>query len=464
MLKSTKTFFKKTNIIILLGILSLTSILFIQVAWIKKSIAIQHTNIEIHEKEDSLNLKQYSENVHIALNHVLNEITKKNQNSSQNYGAVKQIRTNYFTVDISEELNPYYLETLLKKALYDVQVFQDFQYGIYDCFSDSIIFGHLIKFSAESYSTGKTEYYENDRDENADTLDKEILNWKKDGHYFTVFFPDVEHNIMDVHAVTYSPWFFVVMIIIVIVFYFGYAISIILKQKRLSDVKNDFINNMTHELKTPISTISLSSEMLMKLDFSDDPERLKRYAGIIYKENKRLENQVERVLNVAKLDKQKLFLQKTDLDIHNLIIEAKETFEFNQLEHDGTISIDLKAINNVIPADQVHITNVVYNLLDNAIKYCEKIPEIQIRTFSDKKGINIEIKDNGIGMKKEDVKSIFEKFYRIPTGNLHNVKGFGLGLFYVKMIIEEHGGTVKVKSEIGSGTTFCIWLPEEQSF
>ncbi len=464
MLKSFKTYYKKTNIVILLGILSLASILIIQVAWIKKSIAIQHKNIEIHEKEDSLNLKQFSENTHIALSNVLAEITKHSQHPTDTYGAVKQVRTNYFTVDISEELNPYYLETLLKKALYEVQVFQDFQYGIYDCFSDSIIFGHLIKFSAESYASGKTEYYENDRDENADTLDREILNWKKDGHYFTVFFPDVEHNIMDVHAVSYSPWFFVVTIIIVVVFYFGYAISIIAKQKRLSDIKNDFINNMTHELKTPISTISLSSEMLMKLDFKDDPERLKRYAGIIYKENKRLENQVERVLNVAKLDKQKLILQKTEIDIHKLIIEAKETFEFNQLEHDGTIDLDLKAINSEVLADQVHITNVIYNLLDNAIKYCTNSPIITIRTSTEKKGINIEIEDNGIGMKKEDIRNIFEKFYRIPTGNLHNVKGFGLGLFYVKMIIEEHGGTVKVKSEIGKGTTFCIWLPEEQSF
>ena len=456
MIKPIRTFFKKTNIIILLGILSLASILFIQVAWIKKSIAIQHKNIEIHEKEDSLNLKQFSENTHIALSKVLDEITKHSQHPTDTYGAVKQVRTNYFTVDISEELNPYYLETLLKHALYEEHVLQDFQYGIYDCFSDSIIFGNLIKYSAE-------KHYANSNDSIFEGSSQQ-LRWNNDGHYFTVYFPSVETNIMDVHAVTYSPWFFVVMIIIVVVFYFGYAITIILKQKRLSDVKNDFINNMTHELKTPISTISLSSEMLMKLDFKDDPERLKRYAGIIYKENKRLENQVERVLNVAKLDKQKLILQKTEIDIHKLRIEAKETFELNQLEHDGTIILDFIAINNVILADQVHVTNVIYNLLDNEIKYCTNSPIITIRTRSEKKGINIEIADNGIGMKKEDLKNIFEKFYRIPTGNLHNVKGFGLGLFYVKMIIEEHGGTVKVKSEIGNGTMFCIWLPEEQSF
>ena len=444
-------FYKKINIVILLGILSLGSILLIQVVWIKKSIAIQHTNIAIHEKEDSLNLKQFSEDTHIALSKVLEEITKHNKQPTDTYGAVKQLRTNYFTVDIDEELHPYYLESLLKHALYDEHVMQDFQYGIYDCFTDSIVFGNLIKHTKDNH------YYSSDTLLN---VSSEQLKWKNDGHYFTVYFPNIQANISNVNPESYSPWLFVVAIIIVVLFFFGYTITVIAKQKRLSEVKTDFINNMTHELKTPISTISLSSEMILKSDFSNDPERLKRYAGIIFKENKRLENQVERVLNVAKLDKQKLILQKTNLDLHQLIIEAKETFEFNQLEHEGEITLELNASNSIIFADQVHITNVVYNLLDNAIKYCKNTPEIIIRSTTEKKGISIEFEDNGLGIKKDDIRFIFDKFYRVPTGNLHNVKGFGLGLFYVKMIIEEHGGTIKVKSELGKGTTFYIWLPE----
>lgn len=446
---------KKINIVILLGVLSLTSILLIQVAWIKKSIAIQHKNIEIHEKEDSLNLKQFSENTHIALSKVLEEITKHNDDPTDTYGAVKQVRTNYFSVDISEELNPYYLESLLKHTFYEEHVLQDFQYGIYDCFSDSIVFGKLIKYD-------KDFHYSKTTSDSLTNIPPKMLKWKMDGHYFTVYFPNVETNIMDVHAVTYSPWMFVITIIIVVVLFFGYAISIITKQKRLSEIKNDFINNMTHELKTPISTISLSSEMLINSDFTHDPDRLKRYAGIIYKENKRLENQVERVLNVAKLDKQKLMLQKTKINIEQLILEAKETFEFNQLEHNGTIETTFNAKNPVINADKVHITNVIYNLLDNAIKYCEKTPLIKFRTSNYKNGLLIEIEDNGIGIKKDDLKFVFDKFYRIPTGNLHNVKGFGLGLYYVKLIIEEHDGTVKVKSSLENGTTFTIWLPESQ--
>jgi two-component system phosphate regulon sensor histidine kinase PhoR len=199
--------------------------------------------------------------------------------------------------------------------------------------------------------------------------------------------------------------------------------------------------------------------MLMRSDFSNEPEKLQRYASIIFKENKRLENQVERVLNVAKLDKEELTLKKEPVDVHELLIEAKENFDINQLEQGGSIQLDLQAGNAVIEADPVHVTNVVYNLLDNAVKYCDKKPEIKVRTISDKKGLSLEISDNGIGMKREDLKMIFDKFYRVPTGNLHNVKGFGLGLYYVKLIIDSHRGKIDVKSKQGEGTTFTVFLP-----
>jgi len=256
-----------------------------------------------------------------------------------------------------------------------------------------------------------------------------------------------------------SPWIYVTIIVVLVMIFFGYTITVILRQKRLSEVKTDFINNMTHELKTPISTIGLSSEMLMRSDFSNEPEKLQRYASIIYKENKRLENQVERVLNVAKLDKEELTLKKDAIDVHELLAEAKENFDINQLEQGGSIQLDLQAGTPVIHADPVHVTNVVYNLLDNAVKYCDKKPQITVRTSNDKKGLQIEIADNGMGMKREDLKMIFDKFYRVPTGNLHNVKGFGLGLYYVKLIIDSHGGKIDVKSKPGEGTNFSVFLP-----
>jgi two-component system phosphate regulon sensor histidine kinase PhoR len=199
--------------------------------------------------------------------------------------------------------------------------------------------------------------------------------------------------------------------------------------------------------------------MLMRGDFSDDPEKLKRYASIIYKENKRLENQVERVLNVAKMDKETLQLKKESFDMHELLVEVKENFEFNQLEHGGEIEMNLDATNFKLEVDPVHISNVVFNLLDNAIKYCEVQPHVVLRTRNEKSNFELEISDNGIGIKREDLKLIFDKFYRVPTGNLHNVKGFGLGLYYVKLITEAHEGYIKVKSNLGSGTSFELYLP-----
>ena len=444
---------RNINAVVILGIISLVSILIVQMVWMRKTIAIQQTNIAIQEKEDSLNLKQFSEQAHIALRNLLEEISTQTADSSDLYGAVKQVRTNYFTVDINEELHPYYLETLLKKEFYDQNIHQDFQYGIYDCFTDSIVFGNLIKFTKDSLYAPVSDTITG--------ITSAKLSWKKDGHYFTVYFPNVISESINNAEPLISPWIYVSIIVLLVLVFFGYTLTVILRQKRLSEIKTDFINNMTHELKTPIATIALSSEMLLRNDFSNDEEKLKRYAVIIHKENKRLEMQVERVLNVAKLDKEHLVLTKEVMDIHELLAEAQENVNFNQSEQGVNVELNLNAESGEINADPVHITNVIYNLLDNAVKYCEGKPEIKITTKTEKKGILIEFIDNGIGMKREELNMIFDKFYRIPTGNLHNVKGFGLGLYYVKLIIQEHKGTIDVKSQIGKGTTFAIWLPKK---
>lgn len=442
---------KTVNAVILLGVLSLASILFIQIFWIRKTLQAQKVNIEIQEKEDSLNIKQFSEHAHIALRNVLEEIAGDYTDSLDLYGAVKQIRTNYFSVDIAEELHPFYLEQLLKREFYDQSLNQDFQYGIYDCFTDSIVFGNMIRFTKDSgYAPVKDSM-------NGQTSEK--LMWKNDGHYFTVLFPNVKSKTIRPSDALSFPWLYLVAIITLVLVFFGFSINVILRQKRLSEVKTDFINNMTHELKTPISTIGLSSELLLRGDFKEDPERLKRYAEIIYKENKRLENQVERVLNVAKLDKEKLVLKKEHLSLHELILDAKESFDLNQTDNGGQITLELNAENDNLQLDPVHITNVIYNLLDNAVKYCEQTPQITISTSNRDKGFQLTISDNGIGIRREDIKLIFDKFFRVPTGNLHNVKGFGLGLYYVKLIVEEHGGKIQVKSSVGKGSAFHLWFP-----
>ena len=442
---------KTVSAVIILGVISVISILLVQIVWIKQTASMQEVKIAIQEKEDSLNIIHFNEQTHIALRNVLKYISTVRADSSDLYGAVKQINSNYFSVDINEELHPYFLENLLKREFYDQNVHQNFQYGIYDCFTDSIVFGNLIRYTEE-------EQFRQSSD-SLTAITSESMKWKKDGHYFTVYFPDIDSEMnSDQNTSNYSPYTFVFIIGVLLLLFFGYTVMVIVKQKKLSEVKNDFINNMTHELKTPISTIGLSSEMILRTS-SDEREKIEKYAHIIFKENKRLENQVERVLNVAKLDKNKIALSKEVLNINELLDEVKENLYFSQKAKGLNIILNKNALVESIIVDPVHFSNVVYNLLDNAIKYCEKEPFIAIKTHSEKRYFFIEFEDNGIGIKREHTKMIFDKFYRVPTGNLHDVKGFGLGLYYVKLIIEEHKGTIQVKSTPGKGTTFSIRLP-----
>ena len=440
----------RINAVIILGVISLSSILLVQLLWVRKTIEIQSTSIAIQQKSDSLNLKEFSEQTSLALRNVLNIISSAIEDSSDQYGAIKQLNVNQFKVDIIQELDPYYLETLLKKALYNQNIHEDFTFGIYDCFTNQLTFSKLYKFTDDSLYTLVNN--------NIIGLDSARLKLKNDGHYFTVFFPNVQNKLPQ-NTVFLSPWIYISTIVFLVLIFFGFSLATIIKQKRLSEVITDFINNMTHELKTPIATISLSSEMIMRLDLDDDLEKAKKYAGIIFKENKRLETQVERVLNISTLDTENTTLNKKSLDFHELLAEVKDTFDFNQLANGGKILIENNASVFTIQADPIHITNVVYNLLDNAVKYCTTKPFISITTKNERNYLVIEIKDNGIGIRKEDLKMIFDKFYRVSTGNIHDIKGFGLGLFYVKLIINEHNGSIDVKSKLGEGSTFTIKLP-----
>ena len=440
----------RINAVIILGVISLSSILLVQLLWVRKTIEIQSTSIAIQQKSDSLNLKEFSEQTSLALRNVLNIISSAIEDSSDQYGAIKQLNVNQFKVDIIQELDPYYLETLLKKALYNQNIHEDFTFGIYDCFTNQLTFSKLYKFTDDSLYTLVNN--------NIIGLDSARLKLKNDGHYFTVFFPNVQNKLPQ-NTVFLSPWIYISTIVFLVLIFFGFSLATIIKQKRLSEVITDFINNMTHELKTPIATISLSSEMIMRLETDDDLEKAKKYAGIIFKENKRLETQVERVLNISTLDTENTTLNKKSLDFHELLDEVKDTFDFNQLANGGKILIENNASVFTIQADPIHITNVVYNLLDNAVKYSTTKPVISITTKNERNHLVIEIKDNGIGIRKEDLKMIFDKFYRVSTGNIHDIKGFGLGLFYVKLIINEHNGSIDVKSKLGEGSTFTIKLP-----
>ncbi len=249
------------------------------------------------------------------------------------------------------------------------------------------------------------------------------------------------------------------LIILILSFSFYYTIATIQKQKKLSVIKNDFISNMTHEFKTPISTISLASEFLNDSTVIKTPEKVERYVRMIKDENKRLSVLVESILQTAILDKGDFKLKVVEIDIHEIINQAIQNIQLQVEQRKGTIIPKFFATEPKIFADKVHITNIVFNLMDNAIKYSKEIPEITITTENVINGIVFSVKDTGVGISKDNLKKVFDKFYRIPTGNVHNIKGFGLGLSYVKVIVTKHGGDISVESEINKGTTFKVYLP-----
>ena len=237
------------------------------------------------------------------------------------------------------------------------------------------------------------------------------------------------------------------------------SFQIIFRQKKLSDMKTDFINNMTHELKTPIATISIASEMLKDNFISESAESRTKYAGIIFEENKRLYNNVEQVLQIARLEKGELQLNLEDRDIHAMIPMAVNRFNLILEELNGRVELHLDAQHSVLKLDEMHFNNVLNNLIDNAIKYNKKEPQVIISTQDYISGIQIEVQDNGVGLSKEDQQKIFEQFYRVAKGNVHDTKGFGLGLSYVKSIVEKHNGKIWVESKLKEGSKFIIQLP-----
>lgn len=244
-----------------------------------------------------------------------------------------------------------------------------------------------------------------------------------------------------------------------ILFCFFYTINVIFRQKKISEIKNDFINNMTHEFKTPIATISLATDSIGNANIIHNEDKVRRFLSIIKAENKRMLEQVEKVLQMARLEKNEVELKYEKINIHDFIETAAETAQLKVNERGGQINLDLKCKQPVIEADKTHISNILSNLLDNAEKYTKDTPVIEVSTTDQKEGVQIMIKDNGIGISREDLKNIFEKFYRVHTGNLHDVKGFGLGLTYVKSIVDAHNGRITVKSEPGKGSAFYVYLP-----
>jgi two-component system phosphate regulon sensor histidine kinase PhoR len=247
----------------------------------------------------------------------------------------------------------------------------------------------------------------------------------------------------------------------VIITAFILTIRTMLNQKKISEIKSDFINNMTHELKTPLATISLAIDAIGNEKVMDNKEKIRYFSGIIKEENKRMNKQVESILQSALLEKNEISLNLQVTDVHEVITHTVENLQLQLASKQGQVELRLDAINPIIKADDVHFSNVIFNLLDNAIKYSKEHLEVVISTYSTRKSLVITIADNGIGMSRDTISRIFEKFYRAHTGNVHNVKGFGLGLSYVKAIVDAHKGKIKVESAMGKGSKFTMEFPQE---
>ncbi len=349
--------------------------------------------------------------------------------------------------NIYERINYFVLDSLLRYEIKNKGINIPFEYGISTKEQPSLLhYASSLKYKANGLKSDKDTYLVN-------LFPNDFSNSES---YLRVYFPNQDRYIMRNMWVMYTSS---LLLILVVLGCFYIAVNTIVKQKHLADIKNDFINNMTHEFKTPISTISLATQMLQDKDVAASKTMFNRYLNIIKDENKRLGSQVEKVLQTAQMERGELKLKLGLVNVHQVIEHVLENISPQIELRDGEITLDLQAHNSEIEADEVHLTNIIFNLLDNANKYSLEKPIISIATAEVEGGISIKVSDKGIGMGKESIKNIFEKFYRVPTGNLHDVKGFGLGLSYVKKMVDEHHGKIKVQSKLGEGSQFEIILP-----
>ncbi len=352
--------------------------------------------------------------------------------------------------NIYDRINYVILDSLLRHEISMKGINIPFEYGVST--QDEPRYLHFA--SSINY---KTRGLKNDKD--TYTVNLFPNDFTNTGNYLRVYFPNQDQYVIRNMWVMYASS---LLLILVVLGCFYVAVSTIVKQKQLADVKNDFINNMTHEFKTPISTISLATQMLQDKDVAANSSMFSRYLNIIKDENKRLGSQVEKVLQTAQMERGELKLKIGEVNVHEVIEQVLENISPQIEQKEGLIDLDLQALDSALLADEVHLTNIIFNLLDNANKYSPERPWITISTKDVDNGLSITISDKGIGMTKESVKNIFDKFYRVPTGNVHDVKGFGLGLSYVKTIVEKHHGKINVQSILGEGSSFEVILPKKQ--
>ena len=448
------------RVIIILATFSVFGILIIQFFFLKSTV--------------DLNEHQFHESTSQALKNVaqsLVDYNTKTQGYKSNYdpyNSVDQISNNYYVVNVNDFINPNLLEHLLLVEFKRYNIDLDFEYAIYDCETSQMVYG--ISYSADKDSVIRSTPV---REENVQQMtDEEIFenhyalksqkNIKhrlptcdKYTYYFGVYFP----NRSQYYSGHVQAWYMVNGFLLLVILFFGYTLYVIFRQRQLSEIQKNFINNLTHEFKTPIAAIRLSAKVLEDPAIIDHPKRLTEYARIVGEQTQRLTLQVEKVLQMASVEKKIIQLEKKAIPLNEFMEKTIDEFKSSQ---DGLVNfITLHPLKEemTLMADPLHFSNIIFNILDNAVKYCDGNPQILISLRKQKCQLNIQFADNGVGIPSEYRKKIFGRFFRIPTGDIHNVKGFGLGLDYVRKMTHFHKWKIEVSDNSPKGTIFTLIIP-----
>lgn len=416
------------RLIFVLAILSAAGIIATQVFWVKRAYDLEY---------EEVNLK-----INTALRNVAFQIWELKKTQPLVYNIVDMVEPDYFIVQINDHMDPQVLGHLLTAEFEKRNLITDFEYGIYDCMSDTVANHHYVHMSGSSEPFDPIGYFP---------------KLQRENYYFGVYFPHRKTYI----ASRLSIWIFSSLGLLCFLVFLAYVVFVLLKQKRLSEVQKDFVNNMTHEFKTPLTSIQLAAEVLSNPDIVNKPQRLLNYATIIDNEASQLSLQIERVLQMANAEKGIIQLHKRQICWQDLIHKAASNFENILMKKSAVLDLILPSRPVYFNGDPLHLRNVLSNLLDNAVKYSREAPKLVLKLEERAKEIEIALEDNGIGIDKEHQKMLFKKFYRVPTGNIHDVKGFGLGLNYVQIIARAHGGEIFCNSKIGKGSKFYLIFPKK---
>ncbi len=417
---------KTLKYIILLATISIAGIFLIQFTFIKSSYNISD--------------EQFKESACVALKEVAWQIMLANGTTEtfDSITPVEIISNNNYFVNVEGAIDKELLKVNLIKELKKHEIYYDFEFAIFNPVEEQMDEGTLVLANSQEqpsfYSFPVNEKYRN---------------------YFGIHFPNRSsyfHSRM-------SIWYFLTGLLILVVLFFGYTLSVIIRQRQLSEVQKNFINNLTHELKTPISSIALSAKVISNKKILESPTRLFEYARIIQEQNSRLAKNVEKVLNLATIEKSRIKLNIEEINPKQFLPATIETFKQTESGQKADITTQFDIGDCNIFADKFHFANLINNILENAVKYCDDSPRIKVELRSRKNNIELSFTDNGIGIAREYHKKIFKKFYRIPTGNVHNVKGFGLGLDYVNKIVKAQHWKIKVDKNPVGGSIFTLTIP-----